>query len=72
MSILEMEGGYARGRLRSITCKSSLTAACGSLTVSLADPWYDLFANFTFFLNDLVNGDAFQQHDSRLVEGANV
>jgi outer membrane receptor protein involved in Fe transport len=33
---------------------------------------FDLFSNFTFFLNDTVNGDAIQQHDSRLQEGANA
>ena len=33
---------------------------------------FDLYSNFTFFLNDPVNGDAIQQHDSRLQEGANA
>ncbi len=33
---------------------------------------FDLYSNFTFFLNDPVNGDEVQQHDSRLTEGANV
>jgi hypothetical protein len=33
---------------------------------------FDLYSNFTFFLNDPVHGDAFQQHDSRLQEGSNV
>ncbi len=33
---------------------------------------YDHYMNFTFFLNDPVRGDAFQQHDSRLQEGANL
>jgi hypothetical protein len=33
---------------------------------------FDLYSNFTFFLNDPVNGDAIQQHDSRIQEGANV
>ena len=33
---------------------------------------FDLFSNFTFFLNDPVFGDEIQQHDSRLQEGANV
>jgi outer membrane receptor protein involved in Fe transport len=33
---------------------------------------FDLFSNFTYFLNDPVNGDAFQQHDSRLQEGLNA
>jgi hypothetical protein len=33
---------------------------------------FDLYSNFTFFLNDPVNGDGIQQHDSRLSEGANA
>lgn len=33
---------------------------------------FDLYSNFTFFLNDPVNGDAIQQHDSRIQEGANL
>ncbi|MFL6449514.1 MAG: TonB-dependent receptor plug domain-containing protein [Bryobacteraceae bacterium] len=33
---------------------------------------FDLYSNFTFFLHDPIHGDAFQQHDSRLGEGANV
>jgi hypothetical protein len=33
---------------------------------------FDLYSNFTFFLNDPVHGDAFQQHDSRLQEGGNA
>lgn len=33
---------------------------------------FDLYSNFTFFLNDEVNGDEFQQHDSRLQEGVNA
>lgn len=33
---------------------------------------FDLYSNFTFFLNDEVNGDEIQQHDSRLQEGFNV
>jgi outer membrane receptor protein involved in Fe transport len=33
---------------------------------------FDLYSNFTFFLNDPIHGDAFQQHDSRLQEGINV
>ena len=32
---------------------------------------FDLFSNFTFFMNDQVHGDAIQQHDSRLQEGIN-
>ncbi len=33
---------------------------------------FDLYSNFTFFLNDTVNGDEIQQHDSRLQEGVNA
>ena len=33
---------------------------------------FDLFSNFTFYLNDPVNGDGIQQHDSRLQEGTNA
>ncbi|CAN5347195.1 TonB-dependent receptor [soil metagenome] len=33
---------------------------------------FDLFSNFTFFLNDPTGGDEIQQHDSRLQEGANA
>jgi outer membrane receptor protein involved in Fe transport len=33
---------------------------------------FDLYSNFTFFLNDAVNGDEIQQHDSRLQEGVNA
>jgi hypothetical protein len=32
---------------------------------------FDLYSNFTFFLNDPVHGDGIQQHDSRMQEGAN-
>jgi outer membrane receptor protein involved in Fe transport len=33
---------------------------------------FDLYSNFTFFLNDPKKGDGIQQHDSRLSEGANA
>ena len=33
---------------------------------------FDLYSNFTFFLNDPLCGDGIQQHDSRLQEGANA
>ncbi len=33
---------------------------------------FDLYSNFTFFLNDPERGDGIQQHDSRLQEGANA
>jgi len=33
---------------------------------------FDLFSNFTFYLNDPIFGDEIQQHDSRLQEGVNL
>src|SRR5262245_14662121 len=33
---------------------------------------FDLYSNFTFFLNDPVHGDGIQQHDSRAQEGVNA
>ena len=38
----------------------------------MARSLFDLYSNFTFFLNDPVNGDEIQQHDSRLQEGFNT
>ena len=32
---------------------------------------FDLYSNFTFFLNDPLHGDGIQQHDSRYQEGSN-
>ncbi len=46
----------------------SVFKADGFVTRSL----FDLFSNFTFFLNDEANGDGIQQHDSRLQEGGTV
>jgi outer membrane receptor protein involved in Fe transport len=33
---------------------------------------FDLYSNFTFFLNDPIHGDGIQQHDSRYQEGFNT
>jgi hypothetical protein len=33
---------------------------------------FDLYSNFTFFLNDPVHGDGIQQHDSRAQQGVNT
>ncbi len=46
----------------------SIFKADGFLTRSL----FDLYSNFTLFLNDQVNGDGIQQHDSRLQQGGNA
>ncbi len=46
----------------------SIFKADAFLTRSL----FDLFSNFTFFLEDQANGDGIQQHDSRLQQGGNA
>lgn len=33
---------------------------------------FDLYSNFTFFLNDPIHGDEIQQHDSRFQQGVNA
>jgi outer membrane receptor protein involved in Fe transport len=38
----------------------------------LARSLFDLYSNFTFFLNDPIHGDEIQQHDSRLQQGVNT
>jgi TonB-dependent receptor-like protein len=57
-------GGYYRRELGA----SSLLKVDGFIERSL----FDLYSNFTFYLNDPVLGDAIQQHDSRLSEGGNA
>ncbi len=46
----------------------------GSLKLDgfVARSLFDLFSNFTTFLNDEINGDEIQQHDSRLQQGVNA
>ena len=65
------------GRVRLGTVASYYSKAFANGDVFKADGFvarslFDLYSNFTFFLNDPVHGDAFQQHDSRLQEGANT
>ena len=57
-------GAYLRKELKS----GGTFKADAFLTRSL----FDLYSNFTFFLNDPEFGDEIQQHDSRLQQGANV
>jgi outer membrane receptor protein involved in Fe transport len=65
------------GRVRSATLgtyyrKEWKTGGILKLDGFVARSLFDLYSNFTFFLNDVVNGDGIQQHDSRLQEGANT
>ena len=68
-------GGGGRGRAGTIGlyCRQEspggiVWRADGFVSRSLLD----LYSNFTFFLNHPETGDAFQQHDSRLQQGANL
>jgi outer membrane receptor protein involved in Fe transport len=66
-------GGKVRTGIISSYYKKELESG-GMLKVDgfLGRTLFDLFSNFTFFLNDPVFGDEIQQHDSRLQEGVNL
>lgn len=67
------EGG--RVKLGTLSAYHSKTFANGdTLKIDgfIGRSLFDLYSNFTYFLEDPVNGDAFQQHDSRLQDGANA
>lgn len=64
----DIRAGTAAGYFRQETRSGAIWKADAFFTRSL----FDLYSNFTYFLNDPDNGDAIQQHDSRLQEGANV
>jgi outer membrane receptor protein involved in Fe transport len=64
------DGGNIRNATGGAYYKKDLSAndtlrIDGFVTRSL----FDLYSDFTFFLNDPIHGDAIQQHDSRLQEG---
>ncbi len=67
------DGGHNRNGTLAVYYKRDFTNGDifkidGFLSRSL----FDLWSNFTFYLNDRANGDEIQQHDSRLQEGLNV
>lgn len=67
------DGGRVRtGILGVYYRKETKSGATFKADAFLSRSLFDLYSNFTFFLNDQVNGDEIQQHDSRLQEGANV
>lgn len=66
-------GGVVRtGTLGVYYRKEGLNGAVFKVDGFLARSLFDLYSNFTFFLNDEVNGDEIQQHDSRLQQGINA
>lgn len=65
------------GRVRLGTVSSYFSKALANGDTFKADGFisrslFDLYSDFTFYLNDPVHGDAFQQHDSRLQQGLNT
>ena len=67
------DGGKVRNGTGGAYYKKNLSAndtvrVDGFVTRSL----FDLFSDFTFYLNDPINGDGIQQHDSRLQNGASA
>jgi hypothetical protein len=67
------DGG--RVKLGTVSLYYSKAAANGDtlkLDGFLSRSLFDLYSNFTFFLNSPENGDAFQQHDSRFQQGFNA
>jgi hypothetical protein len=67
------DGGRVRSGIAGLHYRSeSEDGAVWRLDGFVGRSLFDLYSNFTFFLNDPDHGDAFQQHDSRLQEGANA
>jgi outer membrane receptor protein involved in Fe transport len=66
-------GGRVRSGIFSVYFKKeSREGSVFKLDGFVARSLFDLYSNFTFFLNDEERGDEIQQHDSRLQEGANA
>ncbi len=70
---LVSERGFIDGDLGGETTRVSLTALVSSdhLDAQIYGLYYDfgLYSNFTYFLDDPINGDEFEQRDSRWVWG---
>jgi hypothetical protein len=65
------------GRVRNGTGGAYFKRSIGPSDTFRADAFvarslFDLFSNFTFYLNDPENGDGIQQHDSRVADGSSV
>ncbi len=66
-------GGRVRsGTLAAYYRHERADASVFKVDAFLSRSLFDLFSNFTFFLNDETRGDEIQQHDSRLQEGVNA
>ncbi len=67
------DGGRVKlGTLSAYYSKARSNGDTFKLDGFLGRSLFDLYSNFTFYLIDPIHGDAFQQHDSRLQQGANA
>jgi outer membrane receptor protein involved in Fe transport len=67
------DGGTVKlGTLSSYYSKSFADGDTFKIDGFVGRSLFDLYSNFTYFLKDPIQGDAFQQHDSRLQEGLNT
>lgn len=64
----KLRAGTVAGYFKQEQASGAVWRADAFVTRSL----FDLYSNFTYFLNDETNGDGIQQHDSRLQHGTNV
>ena len=72
-SLSDGDGGRVQGgRLGAYWSRNLNHGGVWKLNGFVERSLFDLYSNFTFFLTDPERGDAIQQHDSRLVEGANT
>ena len=65
-------GDIQQARLAGYFRKDSQQGATWKADGFIERSLFDLYSNFTFFLNDPVRGDGIQQHDSRLTQGADT
>ena len=67
------DGGRVRmGRVAGYYSKEFSSGTLWKVNAFANRSLFDLYSNFTFALNDAVNGDGIQQHDSRLDEGGDT
>jgi len=71
-AIDDMEGGTTSRTNFSVLYENG-AGTNSTFTLQGYSSWYNfkLFSNFTFFLNDSVNGDMIEQTDSRIISGIN-
>ncbi|UUZ47402.1 TonB-dependent receptor [Massilia sp. B-10] len=65
------DGGAAHRYSLSGSWRASTDAGASALTASLVASLLDLYSNFTYFLDDPVNGDQFSQPDRRVTAALN-